>query len=549
MNISRRETALAALASVLITGLWWVDAMARGAVGALRGDDWVYLRALFRWYDTGVFAPDFSMAMLIGQVLLAWPVVAAAGHSVVALQALTALVGAATLTVSYLVVRAFLPRAGAALSSACLAVGPLYPSLAISFMSDLYMTGLAMLSLVLGIRALRSDVGRSLAWMGGSLLASLAAFSVREYGLAAGGATTAVLCWSRLQRRQWRPALIVAGLGLVTALAAVGLLTWRRSVPGAFVSHNEPWPAAYAASMVTRLLVTLGLLILPAAMLLRPRRAALRRRWWLAMLIVAALVGVAMIGATIEPVALLRNYTAEVPSYSETIPGVAGLIMPQRGYDLMVLGGVVGLLAAVIGICCARRRLSGPALVVLAWALAYGVGLVTIQGLTGNLLFDRYLMPLVVPVAGLVGHALRGAGARAWRRLPVVAGLALAGLGGLGLLIADAAALNDGIKYQVGVGYRADGYPADRVDAGYEWFGFYQPGPWGLRQAQPGEPWYWALYPSTTVCVRLSYDDASILPGERLVETLTATTLAGRELRYRVTVPATTPAGCPAPPR
>ncbi|MDO5286044.1 MAG: hypothetical protein Q4G45_04395 [Actinomycetia bacterium] len=548
MSTTRRETALVALASVLVTGLWWLDAAARGAVGALRGDDWVYLRAVQRWAETGVFAPDFSMAMLVGQVLLAWPVVALAGLSVTALQALTSLVGAATLTASYLVVRSFLPRIGATLATACLALGPLYPSLAVSFMSDLYMTGLAMLSLLLGIQATRRPQ-RSLAWLAGALLAALAAFSVREYGLAAGAAATAVVCWQALRRRQWGTVLAATGLGLATVGVAVGLLVWRRSVPGSFVSQNEPWPAAYTASMVTRLLVTLGLFVLPAALLLRPRALALRQRWWRAALVGLLLAAVALAGTTIEPVELLRNYTAAVPSYSETIPGTAGLIMPRHGYDLLVAGGAVGLLAAGVGLSCARRRLSDPALVALAWVLGYGVGLVAIQGLTGNLLFDRYLMPLVVPVAGLLAYGLRGCGARAWSRLPVLASLGLAALAALGLLVGDAAAANDGVKHRVGSGYRSEGYPAATVDAGYEWFGFYQPGPWGLRPAQPGEPWYWSLYPPGTVCVRLSYDDGSILPGQRLVESVTATSLSGYELRYRVTVPVETPAGCPVPAR
>src|SRR3954453_3092575 len=74
----------------------WVVGLsaARGALGAARLDDWAYYRILFRFVPTGRFQVDhWTQALLVGQVVGAWPIVRLFGQSIAALQLSVAAMG------------------------------------------------------------------------------------------------------------------------------------------------------------------------------------------------------------------------------------------------------------------------------------------------------------------------------------------------------------------------------------------------------------------------------------------------------------------------
>lgn len=556
MTITRREGAFAGVVAVAIVGCYWLAALSRGAIGALRNDDWVYARALFRLVDNGVFAPEFSMASLLGQLVLAAPVAAVFGHSVVALQALTALVSAWGLVASYLLVRSFLPRVVAIVVVGALAVGPLYNSLAISFMSDPYMYALSVTCLLLGHRAVAHAHG-GFVWLGAALVVGFWAFSVREFGLAAPACVVVVYAYHRLRRRAYGQVGIAVAAGAAVLVAAVVFLLWRRALPGTMVQGvGVAWPPAYAITMLTRSAVTLGLFMAPVAALASPRRAlaTLRRFWWVPAIVVGALVGLAWLTtATFKP---LPNYVTTTFPYGETVAGTAPSVTPSRLYQAEEVAGLAVALVAVAILVTAlwtirtRRQNEAPETgisagfhLTAAFAVAYTAGLLAVQGFTGALLFDRYFLPSIVPVAATVAYgAVRAGLVTATMRRVAMVGLAVFAL--VGLWTTDLANVDDGVKHAMGTAWVAKGYDPATVDAGYEWFGYNNPNPFGIRKTMPEEPWYWGLFPATTTCVRISYD-GSALTSERTVDRITVKTLIGRDVVYRVTVPNVTPAGCP----
>ncbi len=557
-SVTRREGLVAAAVAVAVLVLYWLAAWARGAVGALRNDDWVYVRALYRLVDTGVFAPEFSQASLLGQLVIAAPLVAVVGHSIVALQALTALVSAWGLVAGYLLVRTFLPRLVSVIVVGAVAVSPLFGSLAISFMSDPYMDTLSITALLLGSKAMGHARG-GYGWLAAALVAGYWAFSVREFGLAAAACVALGYLVERLRRRSYGQALVGAAAGALTLALAVGFLLWRRAIPGTMVAGGgTPWPSEYAFSMLSRSAMTLGLFVAPVAALASPRRAllVLRRLWWVPAVAVAAIGVAAWSMRNRVSLKLLPNYVTTTFPYGETVAGAAPAVTPLTAFRAEeAIGALVAtilvavVLTALVTIPARRRDSEGgvarPGFVLTAmFAVGYTGGMLAVQGLTGALMFDRYFLPSILPVGATVAYAA----VRAGLTTPVMQRIAIAGLTGLaavGAWTTDIANLNDGAKNAMATTWVAKGYAPATVDAGYEWFGYTNPNPFGVRTIPAGQPWYWALFPATTTCIRVSYDDGSALPGEKVVGTSVVTTLIGREVRYRVSVPEVAPAGCP----
>jgi len=102
---------------------------------------------------------------------------------------MVSVLGAVGLTAAYLVVRSFLPRGHAAFAIGCLALGPVSGTLGVSYMTDVPAFALEALALLSGLRALRTR-RFSFPWFVASLLIGVAAFSIREYAVAAPAAVS-----------------------------------------------------------------------------------------------------------------------------------------------------------------------------------------------------------------------------------------------------------------------------------------------------------------------------------------------------------------------
>lgn len=554
----RVELALAGLAALVVTGgyvglAWW-----HGALGAARNDDWAYYRLLFAFADSGklVFDP-YTSTMLVGQLSLARPVVAVFGEQIAPLQLMVAALSALTLWVSYRVVRGFLSPVEAAFSVACLAAGPIWGGVSVSFMSDVPAMALQVLALAAAARALRGPVVRWV-WLALGLLLAFAAFTVREYSVAAVAAILLTLVLRH--RRERRVVLAGVGAGLVWLGAAVALFLWRASlVPGERALSARGADDDRVLEILVGLVTTTGFLLFPLAVVViaallsswgaRPagRRSARPLLPWLA--VGAALVATfTVVAAALDVPLLTGNYVRLGGSYSGTLDGFAPRVFGPQAWWVLV--AVANVSTAVLLTWAAARSMAawrahrdphalagereGPDGIrdasspVGVWlALAFGLATVVLSTAvcltTGGRPFDRYLVPAVPFLAAAVVYALRrhpdrrpGSShdrardvklGRARKPLagsasPVVAGVAVLAMGVVGLAQVDASATFDGAKWRLGQQVTALGYDPATVNAGYEWFGFHQPGAVVYRpDREPGFPfWVTDLFRDASVC-------------------------------------------------
>lgn len=560
-----RERWVALACSFAIAASYVLIAGLDGALGVPRNDDWGYYRTAFDVLHQGWFAPDpFTRTMLVGQILLAQPVLAVFGASIVPLQLFGAVFSAIGLWASYLVVRHFLEVRWAVFSVACLALGPIYGALGPTFMSDGPSFALQALALLVGLRALTAR-RRPLAWLALSLTLALAAFSVREYAVASAIAVLACFLPSRrlLQRhpapgpeaaRVRREQLGAVGLGLAWLLCAGTLYVWRAQLSGPGASPDLHWTAPLHNTV--RVVFTCALLIAPAVMLFwRWPHTPWTWRRWVAMAVAVMLVVPRAVFST-NPI-LTGNYVGARGAYPQTLYGgqpaliadpvwVAILVLTSAATLTVVAGLLEAVLAWVVRRTQGRRGrrvrpapttpaiptapatstasvdpeakhtayalwVREPALVL---ALVYSAAtLVTV--LAVSLLVpwvgDRYLFP-VVPylAAAVVWLARRTVPTRMPRSSHVVGALGLVGLAVLGAFQVDAAATFDGAKWQIGQALTRAGHQPETVDAGLEWFGYHQPGA-VLNHFAPyrGHAFWVGLFDNARVCVQVTRADPS----------------------------------------
>lgn len=516
-------TALA-IAAALAT-LYVIIAASRGALDASRNDDWVYLRTAFHFGQTGQFVADpWSMAMLIGLVLLAAPVVAIAGAHIAPLHGLVAVLAAIGLWAAYLVVRSVLPRAWSLFAVGCLALGPIYGAVATSFMTDVPAFCFQMLALLAGVYALRAD-RLSIGWFAVALLAGLVAFSIREYSVAA----TVAVGLAALARAWWRSrrlALLVAGLGAAWLVVAGALYLWRSSLVDSGAVVVDPTPGDGNVIVTRAAVFTLALLAVPVLPLISlPRLAArlwARKRLGLVTLGVALLT-LFMFWRAYRDGAIVGNYLAPDGSYAETIPGPPPVVIGPLAWRLLNLLAGASLLA-VLAVALVRladlarpvrswlSRRSKPAnqpdwprTLILLYCLAAGGVLAAVKLFTSAPLFDRYLVPIVPLLVALVVRAARDNQLLVRpRRLVAAVSLGAFGLFGLGLV--DNAATFDGAKWRLAQAVEQLGYPAESIDGGYEWYGLHQPGGIVGQPVYAGERNFWIeLFDEQTVCATAQF--------------------------------------------
>ncbi|GAA2742189.1 hypothetical protein GCM10009868_11200 [Terrabacter aerolatus] len=563
-KISARERRVAVACSLAVAATYVLIAGLDGALGVPRNDDWGYYRTAFDVLHQGWFAPDpFTRTMLVGQVLLAQPLLAVFGSAIVPLQIFGALFAAVGLWASYLVVRHFLPVGWAAFSVGCLALGPIYGSLAPTFMSDAPSFALQSLALLAGVTAL-SATRRPLAWLALSLAVAFAAFSVREYAVAVPVAVLGCFALSRglLARHPgWGPdaarvrreRIGAAALGLVWLIGAGTLYVWRAQLSGPGSAPALHWTAP--AHNTVRVVFTCALLIAPAVMLFWrwPHTPWTWRRW---VALGTALVLVLPRALNSPNPILTGNYVSQGGAYPQTLYGAQPAVISTPVWDAILFltsAATLTLLAAVLEavltwVVCrvatwhARAALPSPAHPrpetepnaevtgdtgsrhtayapwlrepALVLALVYSLAMI-LTVLAVSLLVpwvgDRYLFP-VVPylAAALVWWARRSAPARHPRSSRVVGAVGLVGLAVLGAFQVDAAATVDGAKWRIGEALTRAGHPAQTIDAGLEWFGFHQPGA-VLNHFDPhqGQPFWVGLFDDAHVCVRVTRVDPS----------------------------------------
>jgi hypothetical protein len=481
-----------ALAAIVVVG-GVVPLVVSGHFGALdipRNDDWSYLRSAFQFADHGTIDGNGWASMnLVGQLLLATPIVALFGHHVEPLQIEVAVLGVLGLVAVFDLGKRLVTAPQALFVTLMVAVGPLWANLATTFMTDVPAFALAMICLALGARALRGD-DLDVPLYSASLVVGLFAFSVREYALVAPVAVALAAMWVCRHRVRARARLSVAGLaGLV--LAALVFFVWRRGLPGfSDFTPATPDPSSLrsAFQLVCQSAVLLGALVAPAALLARP--ICIVRTAWARAPRTSALLAFVTAGALVVesarhwssgaflgpgdyvmPSGALGPYTAS-GTRPDLFPKAVLALVAAAGIAsavVVVLAVVPALVDAVAG--AAQGRLpapTSPAVAVVGFA-AVGFGLAfALPSVFRIVTFDRYLLPMV-PLVGLLVLRTRRQDAHQSSRATIAGGIALAALALFGLVVAANSASFDGTKWALAEHVaREAGGPA-RVEGGFEW--------------------------------------------------------------------------------
>ena len=260
---------------------------------------------------------------------------------------MVSVLGAVGLTAAYLVLRSFLPRRHAAFAIGCLALGPVSGTLGVSYMTDVPAFALEALALLSGLRALRTR-RFSFPWFVASLLIGVAAFSIREYAVAAPAAVS-IVALRRVGAHDRRNLGRAASSVSVGLLVAAAMYLWRHSLPG--VSH-VPRPlqsplviAAYVCS------------------------TAFKSHCLPSTCASCSLLGLSFGRCTITPArpsssqessarygpycgsangaVLLGNYLTVQGSYPETLPGNPPAVLPTLVWQALSLLSLLSLLAFV----------------------------------------------------------------------------------------------------------------------------------------------------------------------------------------------------------
>ena len=516
-----------------------VIGMIAGSLTVPRNDDPAYRRVALELYSTGRLTFNgWSEMTLIGQIAFAQPFLWLSGGSAWAFTASTSVLAAGGILCGYALARFVLSVPRAAMAVLLVLVFPGYLLNTTSYMTDVPAWSAELVCLWLGAVALSRSDGRRWIWLLTSLAVGCFAFSIREFAAAAPaavlGAHLATPLWRR--RGYW-----VAGAAVILICLAVYVL--KGMVPGARV---------VTGSLLTRLLLadlkdgiaTLALMLLPVLFI---SIRSLRRGWRTLDVSVGVAAGLVMYRTPLLDLVRTRSMPQLVMGnlidpYGAlglvALPGSRPLLLADHSWGILnvaalaaglvffaVAGGIVGAAAR-----SARSFLNDARVRMAAWHDLGSVSGMTLifAALYGGGIFawsfvfpayDRYLWPLVIPIAILVLRPRAGADEgeivasvdsrpRSIRLSPAVpVGLAvvtialIASLSAGLLLNGDAF---DAARWHAGDNAVAGGANPTTLDAGFEWVTFHATGS-AVRAAAPaigGK--YETRWPSFHLCTLVS---------------------------------------------
>ena len=509
-RLTRPELLLAIVAAVAISIAWVALANTYGALGIARNDDWSYLQNAFRFADTGVFAVGgWVQMMLIGQLVLAAPIVWIVGLSVAALQILVSVLGALALVSAYSVLRNFLDRTWAVIGTLTLASSALYGLLSVSFMTDLPAAAMQLLTLALAYRALR-NFHVSWAWLAAAGATGVFAVSIREYAVVALGAVWLV-AWRRV--RGGRDAKVLWTWTAVVALLVMALFVWRA---GQVTVTDSPLGInPYGLRYLPWWPLMAGWLLLPALAAVNPKKALLRA-WSASRILTLLAVSATVVALAHTRLGFLGNYLSLSGGYTEVIRGVPDPVLPAWWSWAMIVASAYGAIVVATVVVpvvvnawnlradIARSQSSSTSLAVSFVTLTVIVYAV-VPVVADVALFDRYFVAVLPVVAGLLlWWVLREN--LSWSRplAPAVGVLALSTITSVVLVAATSAV--DAARWRVGYETARELAVAEgNIDAGFDYYSFNTnggPRPDGVRWT-----WWTARLDERAVCATVTFAD------------------------------------------
>jgi 4-amino-4-deoxy-L-arabinose transferase-like glycosyltransferase len=464
---------LACIAGLLCVGVALPLLASAGfhTVGIPQDDDWSYRLIATHFEQTGHMTFDGWPSMtLVGQILLAWPLLRVFGDHGWVFSAMGAIAGVVALSAAYFLARQVLARGWAVGSVLLLILVPGFGWSTSSFMTDVPATAAELSCLALGVVAVRRQGLLRWALLGCSVAVGVLGFSIREFAVVA--PMTVLVSAAASDRTRWR---IYGGLGVVTIVSCGWIYLWWRSAPGiqpsAFVA-----PSHAALVRVVQMYFEVAFMLSPAVALVSWRRIRWGRSRGVAAAVVAALIGVAMF-----PELFLGDHLSQQGlANSLVLVGGRPDLFSNEVWDCLKLVGLVsgallaGQIFSVDGATLRRWRewpIGRPVGLLCAFTVLYAAALVSF-GLTVSLFWDRYAWPLVF-VGGVMLLREHGYTSVGWRPglAVLVAAVLVVVLVAVSAVITMNADAYSAARWRAGQIAVSDGVRPSWVDAGFEWVG------------------------------------------------------------------------------
>lgn len=460
-----------------------------GSLWIPHNDAWAFSRAACIFGLTGhITLFNWNEMSLVGEYVPLGPL----ARSIALQQVYVAVLALVGLAASFDLLRAYCGERRAALGVLVLTAWPGFGLLSTSMMTDMPAFALLAVTLALGRRALERGSGRLLVLC---TLTGFWAFTVREQ---AGVALAAVYGGALLRPglRTRRFAAVLGTSGLAVLVAGYMFEHWRRSVPGGSppsLSPTRDMSIQAIATIATGGWLMLGLFAAPLLVSVRPRQWSRSAR----------VVSVLMFGWLVYQViyrkaTMPQNYLSLNGSYSSAYLGRRGHVLPLPVWDALYPLAIVSA-ALLAGLVVGRVRRMPREMLIVGSALAAGT---IVEIGDGQILFDRYLLPLFLPVATLAllkpgtaavaavsvavpaqaaartSATVSASAALARRTRVAIAGAAALGAflaAVTGLLTANALATDAATWHAAQQVVDAGLASPDHVDAGFAWTGYHSP--------------------------------------------------------------------------
>jgi 4-amino-4-deoxy-L-arabinose transferase-like glycosyltransferase len=448
-------------------------------------DDWLYSLTVQSLVDQGrLQIPAWTAPSLVLQAYWGALFAQLFGFSFTVLRSSTLVLGAAGLIGFYLLLRELLDPGRALLGTLLLLFNPLFVTLSYSFMSDVPFLSLTLWSLFCYMRARRGPHPHA-AWLAaGSTLAG-GAYLVRQVGVALPLAALGGLLLCCGWRSALRPAHLAAALGPFAP--ALLLLRYFQAESGPIGNEAVGWTAAFwskhglgmvgvALARLAESYATLGLFTLPLAvgLLLAPSGLGLggRQRWLAGALLLMLAVGLIAHVAIFDRGWLLP-YVKDVLSprgflgrdhLNGTLP--ESIVIPDAALGVATIAAILGggLLMLATATALSPETLRGPAAVMLLFGLAS-----LVLTLLFHDSFDRYLLGILPSGLLVMLLALR---AGRWSTTATLAGVAL--LAAWSIWWERDYLERRTALWQAAQALVERGIPAEEIDGGAEWNGWYR---------------------------------------------------------------------------
>ncbi|MFM7271134.1 MAG: hypothetical protein ACKO2C_05820 [Actinomycetes bacterium] len=487
--------ARAALAILLLTLVGFVlplvVARHYGALGAARGDDWSYLLTLFRWVDTGHLAFNGWVSMsLVGQLLLAAPIVVARGNAIALVQAETAVIGLGGLVaLAVLGRRLGLSWGVTTFVAVTIAVSPLWLILSTTYMTDVPAFAVSTLAMLLATVAIqRRPVSMPLLVV--AFVIAIFSVTIRQYAIVPVVAIVIAGAIALRAEPDRRRAVVGVFAVLLGTLFVVAFFAWWYSVPDAkTLSPRIPSPRSVRTTVIkgAGYFRLAGLLLAPVLCWAGPIRI-LRRAWvagrTLTVVAIVTAAGWEAIALTRNPFSqFVGNYVIRDGALSiAVLPGRRPSVVPDPIWYTMVAVGCIGAVLLIVATVPTVVRLvdrvrrcefdvdpvtSLLGLTVFGFVLAYGLAMVT-----GVQVHDRYSLPAIAVAALLLA---RSAPTDRSVARTAAAGVALALLAVIGLNAAVDSASFDGGRWRLAQRIeRTEHLRAGQIGGGFEWVNYHR---------------------------------------------------------------------------